>query len=90
MFGVAQLQPVGAQELTECSDLGAQSMHAAGSPNGLMACDCLSTLTRLLPLQKLACSIDGTSSGISHVHGTRRLLLLWVRDCMSRTRLVKK
>ena len=26
MFGVAQLQPVGAQELTECSDLGAQSM----------------------------------------------------------------
>ena len=30
MFGVAQLQPVGAQELTECSDVGAQSMHAAG------------------------------------------------------------
>ena len=30
MFGVAQLQPVGAQELTDCSDLGAQSMHAAG------------------------------------------------------------
>ena len=61
-----------------------------GSPNGLMACNCLSTLTKLLPMQKLACSIDGTSSGISHVHGTRRLLLLWVRDCMSRTRLVKK
>ena len=35
MFGVAQLQPVGAQELTECSDLGAQSMHAAGGLNGL-------------------------------------------------------
>ena len=55
-----------------------------GSPNGLMASNCLSTLTRLLPMQKLACSIDGTSSGISHVHGRRRLLLLWVRDYMSR------
>ena len=55
-----------------------------GSPNGLMACNCLSTLTKLLPMQKLACSIDGTSSGISHVHGRRRLLLLWVRDYMSR------
>ena len=35
MFGVAQLKPVGAQELTECSVLGAQSMHAGGGHNGL-------------------------------------------------------
>ena len=56
--------------------------YAAGSPNGLLACDSMCASPLKLPMQDLARTIKYRSVAISHVHRTSQFKLSRSRQYM--------
>ena len=80
---VVKLHLCGAQERTECSDLGAQSMSpTVQSKCELMGCSSMRVLPQKLPMQELARNIKGWSLAFSHVHWARQFKPSWSRQYM--------
>ena len=99
IVGTAQLSCCHAQEWTECSDLGAQSMHAGGGHDGLdvlslnaciawRGCQCKiwTGLSSIGPLASATCTGHAGSSFLGHAntyHRTSPYALSWRTKCMS-------
>ena len=69
---VIKLARPGRQEKTDCSDLGAQSIHApAGLPNALLDCSQLICGSGAMPFKKLVIFVVTELNGIRHARSRR-------------------